>query len=113
MPIAEDCWHQGTPAMSTKRVPATMARGLVLAGLSLVLIWGSGPASGADLAILKKATLRGPGGDRVDLTAPPGGVSVLVFYSTECPISNAYSPTLEELMGQFRSKPVRWFGICV
>jgi hypothetical protein len=47
------------------------------------------------------------------LTAPPGGATVLVFYSTECPIANAYSPTLTELAGKLRSKPVKWIAICV
>jgi hypothetical protein len=113
MPIDEDRWHRGFLAMCMKTVPSTMARGLVLAGLALVLIAGSGAVCGAEIAPLKNATLRGPGGERVDLTAPAGGVSVLVFYSTECPISNAYSPTLDELSARFRSKPVKWFGICI
>jgi peroxiredoxin len=113
MPIDEDRWYPGFLAMCMKTVPTTMAPGLVLSGLALVLIAGVGAVFGADVAPLKHATLRGPGGERVDLTAPAGGVSVLVFYSTECPISNAYSPTLDELIARFRSKPVKWFGICM
>jgi hypothetical protein len=38
---------------------------------------------------------------------------VLVFYSTECPISNSYSPTLNDLMGHFRGRPLSWVGICM
>ena len=53
--------------MSTKTVLATRARGLVLAGLALVLNWGSGPVLGADLAALRNTTLRGLGGERVGL----------------------------------------------
>ena len=99
--------------MSMKTVPTSVARGLVLAGLWLVLIGQGGAVFGGDAAAFKNARLRGLDGERVELTAPAGGVSVLVFYSTECPISNAYSPTLAELIARFRSKPVRWFGICV
>ncbi len=99
--------------MCKKTVRVAMARGLVLAGLSLVLTQGSGAVSGAEIAGLKEATLRGPGGTRIAVAAPAGGVTVLVFYSTECPISNAYSPTLDELMTRFRSQPIKWLGICV
>ncbi len=33
------------------------------------------------------------------LTAPAGGVKVVIVYSSECPISNEYSPTLKALAG--------------
>jgi len=36
-----------------------------------------------------------PDGRVVQLSAPKGGASALIFYSSECPISNAYSPTLK------------------
>jgi len=113
MLIDEDCSHQGSFAMSMKSVLTLMARGLALAGFSLLLVSGSGTSLGVEPSALKKATLRGLEGEQVDLAAPAGGVSVLVFYSTECPISNAYSPTLEELIARFRLNPVKWFGICV
>ncbi len=38
---------------------------------------------------------------------------MLVFYSTECPISNSYSPTLSTLMDAFPAKSVKWIGVCV
>src|SRR5262249_7808430 len=63
--------------------------------------------------VLPAEGLRGLDGQRVDLGAPAARAGVLLFYSTECPISNAYSPTLAELMAQFRAQPVKWVGICV
>src|SRR5262245_47767597 len=99
--------------MRAKAAISRMAREWLLAGLSLALISGSTPARGADPAVIKKAALRGLDGQRVALAAPAGGATVLVFYSTECPISNAYSPTLGELMGAFRAQPLQWMGVCV
>ena len=57
--------------------------------------------------------MRGLDGRQVDLRAPNDGFSVLIFYSSECPISNAYSPTLDSLFGTFPAKRVKWVGICV
>ena len=39
---------------------------------------------------------------------PKDGISVLLFYSTECPISNAYSPTLNSLFDAFHAPAVKW-----
>jgi peroxiredoxin len=58
-------------------------------------------------------SLGGPDGRPVNLNPPKGGFSVLIFYSPECPISNAYSPTLAELSQAFPSERVRWAGVCV
>ena len=58
-------------------------------------------------------TLRSPDGQHIDLAAPADGLTVLVFYSSECPISNAYSPTLGSLIADFPAKPVKWVGVCV
>ena len=49
----------------------------------------------------------------IDLTAPKGGVTALVFYSSECPISNAYSPTLNALVGEFPEASLKLVGVCV
>jgi len=57
--------------------------------------------------------LRSPDGQHIDLAAPAEGLTVLLFYSSECPISNAYSPTLDSLFGAFPAKTVKWVGICV
>lgn len=57
--------------------------------------------------------LRSPDGQKIDLSPPSNGLSVLVFYSSECPISNAYSPTLASLVAVTSRQPVKWVGICV
>jgi peroxiredoxin len=99
--------------MSAKTVIARLARGLALAGCSLALFAGSGAAPGGEPSTLKDATIRGLAGERIALAAPEGGATVLIFYSTECPISNSYSPTYAELTGQFSGKRVNWIGICM
>jgi hypothetical protein len=58
-------------------------------------------------------SLRGLDGQQFDLSPPGGGLSVLVFYSSECPISNAYSPTLDLLKAAFPAERVKWVGVCV
>ncbi len=53
-------------------------------------------------------------GTPVDLrSAPAGRVRVLVFTSHECPIANAYAPTLRSLAARFQSEPVDWFLVHV
>ena len=58
-------------------------------------------------------TLRSPDGQYIDLAAPADGLTVLVFYSSECPISNAYSPTLGSLIAVFPAQRLKWVGVCV
>ena len=58
------------------------------------------------------ATIVGLDGRPVELKAPAGGVLAVVFYSTECPISDAYSPTLLTLAKQFAGPKVRMVGLC-
>ena len=41
------------------------------------------------------------------LAVPPGTVHVIVFTSHECPIANAYAPTLRELAAAWRDLPVQ------
>jgi mono/diheme cytochrome c family protein len=99
--------------MSEKTVFATIARGLVLGGFLLSLLGGRGTLLGGEPSALKNVTLRGLNNDRIKLSVPTGGATVLIFYSSECPISNAYSPTLQELIGKYQQRPVEWVGICV
>jgi peroxiredoxin len=66
-----------------------------------------------DLSGLSSASLHGLEGHRIKLAAPQGGATVLVFYSTECPISNSYSPTLKSLVESFPGEKVKWVGVCV
>lgn len=75
---------------------------------------------GAALALFAAACAAGHDGPRdvagaaVELCAvAPGTVRVLVFTSHECPIANAYAPTLRGLAERFRGDPVEWFVVHV
>lgn len=57
--------------------------------------------------------VRGLDGRVIQLAANEGGVTALVFYSTECPISNAYSPTLNALRAEFDDGSLKLVGLCV
>ncbi len=57
--------------------------------------------------------MRAPGGASIELEPPRGGVTVLVFYSAECPISNGYSPTLNRLAAEFPASKMKLVGLCV
>jgi peroxiredoxin len=89
------------------------ARGSLLAGLLLLAVSSCQTALGGDLPQLGRAKLPDLTGRRVDLAAPAGGATVLVFYSSDCPISNGYSPTLNTLVDSFPAKRVKWLGVCV
>ena len=95
------------------QLPARIAvRGLL--GLATVLVVPPMPRARGDAPVpvaLPKA--QGLKGQQVALDPPKGGVSVVVFYSSECPISNAYSPTLNQLAGEFPPSTMRLVGLCV
>ena len=57
--------------------------------------------------VLDAREIRGLAGKAVDLQAPRGGVAVLVFYSSECPISNAYFPSLNQLRDRYSAPPAQ------
>ncbi len=99
--------------MSTKTIRGAKARGPVLAGTLLFLLATTVAARGGEPRVLGETSLRGLDGNPIDLTPPTGGASVLIFYSTECPISNAYSPTFDSLQTRFAGRPMKWIGICV
>src|SRR5262249_1418042 len=99
--------------MALKMVSARAARVLGLAGLSLLLGSLSSTVQGADESSIKAITVRGLDGRRVSFAAPDHGATALVFYSTECPISNSYSPTLTTLVDSFPATSVKWLGVCV
>ncbi|WP_250847101.1 redoxin domain-containing protein [Aquisphaera insulae] len=83
----------------------------------LAILAVSGPvdlrAADEPLGPVRLGSRRGTDGKDVALDATPGGLAVLLFYSPECPISNAYSPTLAALVSDFSSQHVTWAGICV
>ncbi len=95
------------------RLPTvTMRFVLALAGFATWCL-GAGPIPRARAAAPPVRALRAPDGTSIDLEAPRGGVTVLVFYSSECPISNAYSPTLNRLADEFPAGKVKLVGVCV
>jgi hypothetical protein len=53
------------------------------------------------------------GGPRTPLAIAPGIVHVLVFTSQECPIANAYAPTLRALAASWAQQPVVLFLVHV
>ena len=79
-----------------------------IAGLLVALL-----ATGAVPDRVELTTMRGPDGRPVELKAREGGATALVFYSSECPISNAYSPTLNRLAAESPAGRVRFVGVCV
>ena len=88
--------------------------GLALLGLaSSLVLTPTSPSRGAETARVALGALHGPDGRMIDLTAPKRGVTALVFYSSECPISNAYSSTLNALVGEFPEVSLKLVGVCV
>ncbi len=88
------------------------AAAIALAWLGLGIVINSVTAG----AVPERVTLRpmkGPDGQAVDLRAPKNGATAIVFYSSECPISNAYSPTLNRLLSALPPGRVRIVGVCV
>lgn len=71
------------------------------------------PARGDRPTLQDRLPLRAADGRAIDLQPPKGGVTVLVFYSSECPISNAYSPTLNQLAAEFPASSLKLVGLCV
>lgn len=94
---------------------SSLNRSMLGVGLvCLATTWGDAaevatPSAGA----VALPTMRGPDGQIVSLNAPRGGLSAFVFYSSECPISNAYSPMLNRLRAEFAPDVVNLVGICV
>lgn len=70
-------------------------------------------AQGATPERVDLRPVRGADGRVVELKAPAGGALALVFYSSECPISNAYSPTLNEVAASLPADKIRMVGVCV
>ncbi len=96
----------------TRVIAARASRAMVLAFILVSPVGGS-PARAADPPELSSVTVHGLEGHRIKLAAPKGGATVLIFYSTECPISNSYSPTLKSLAESFPADKVKFVGVCV
>lgn len=56
---------------------------------------------------------RATDGGIVALRPPSDGLTVVFFYSRECPISNFYIPVLNELVRRHGTDRIRWIGACV
>jgi mono/diheme cytochrome c family protein len=84
-----------------RRFVAATCLGLAMLSATVVLA-GDRPSSA-----------RGLDGKPVTLAAPAGGAAVIVFYSTECPISNAYSPALKALRADYPADKLAMVGVCV
>lgn len=65
------------------------------------------------LAACSAAPAVAPTGGLDLMAATPGRVRVLVFTSHECPIANAYAPTLRDLAARFRADAVDWIVVHV
>ena len=57
-------------------------------------------------------TVRTLEGKPLDFVAPKGGATVVLFYSSECPISNEYSPKIRTIVSAL-PKQARVVGVCV
>src|SRR3954452_18234606 len=93
--------------------PERITWGWSLLGLALTVL---GPVAVTPAAVPERtilAPLRSADGRAVELSAPKGGASALIFYSSECPISNAYSPTLNRIVDEFPGAKFRLVGVCV
>ena len=88
--------------------------GPVVLGLAMLAILASASGySAAPPTGTPPAEFRSIDGKLIPLAPEPGGATAVVFYSTECPISNAYSPTLAVLRESHPSPKFRMVGICV
>jgi len=56
---------------------------------------------------LASAQLRDVDGRPTALFTPPGAANVLIFVSSDCPISNGYAPEIQRVCGAYRPKGVR------
>ncbi len=52
-------------------------------------------------------------GRTLPIVPPSGGATAVIFYSTECPISNEYTPKLNALAGAFPAAAFSMVGVCV
>ena len=81
---------------------------------SLFVLWMSSTvlAEGTKTAIATRE-VKTLDGRSFHLQPPKGGATAVVFYSGECPISNAYSPTLNDLRKKFPETALKLLGVCV
>ena len=89
--------------------PLSPSRAILLALACLAT-----PALAADAPARPIAReVRAVDGRLLSLVPAPGGATAIVFYSTECPISNEYSPILNAIAGSHPSSTFAMVGVCV
>ncbi len=94
--------------------PSAPPRAAAMLGLASLAILATAPLARAESpARAAVREVRTVDGRPLSLIPPPGGATAVVFYSTECPISNAYSPTLNALADALAERPFALVGICV
>lgn len=107
-----------TPPRQTPQIAPQVAM-LVVAAL---IATTGGAATDADApppqspapAQLPVLDVRAVDGRFVSLTpTASNGATAVVFYSTECPISNAFSPTLQAITTAHADQPLTVVGVCV
>lgn len=81
--------------------------------IRLALMVGLAGWLGTDAALAADREYPTADGRKVTLRAPADGVTALIFYSTECPISNYYSPTLNAIVKEFPGDKLKMVGVCV
>jgi Redoxin/Copper type II ascorbate-dependent monooxygenase, C-terminal domain len=99
--------------LSKSAKPLALRRSALL-GLTclalLTLLTGARGDSPSQIAVRE---VRGIDGRVIPLVPSKGGATALVFYSTECPISNEYSPILAGISESLASPGFAMVGICV
>jgi hypothetical protein len=96
---------------SVRRHSPRSAVVLGLACLAILVFVSAALASSPDGLTLRE--IRGLDGQPLALVPSSGGATAIVFYSTECPISNEYSPVLAAIAQDNASAKFRMIGICV
>ncbi len=99
---------------SPRRSTAWLLVAAVAACLAATPAWGADAAKPTAPATLPVLDVRAADGRFVSLTptASNGAVAV-VFYSSECPISNGFSPTLKAIAALGADRPLGVVGVCV
>ena len=93
-----------------RRPVASKAPALLLAALALALA----PLARAETpARFEARDLKGVDGRSIPLVPVKGGATAVVFYSTECPISNEYSPILKAIAVGASAGRFAMVGVCV
>jgi mono/diheme cytochrome c family protein len=98
---------------STSAKPLARSGLLLLGLISLAILGPSTCARAGSPGRLDVREVRAIDGRAIPLVPPDGGATAVVFYSTECPISNEYSPILASIASGQPSTRFSMVGVCV